>query len=186
MGNRIGYGDGNEQQNRMIVDKLRSLRAAIKYSYQGAHIIKDGKTISYPALINPSKVNESYDEKIVSVEFDYGFTTGDVFTWTETDTKWLIYLQELTELAYFRGNIRRCNYSISWIDDDGGTISSYISLIGPSEGSIDSTIRESTSVDSPNYTLEILMPKTTDSLEFFRRYSKFYLQGLDEGEEDKC
>lgn len=30
-----------------------------------------------------------------------------------TGTKWIIYLQDLTELAYFKGEIRRCNYTVS-------------------------------------------------------------------------
>jgi hypothetical protein len=28
-------------------------------------------------------------------------------------------LQDLTELAYFRGDIRKCSYEIKWEDEDG-------------------------------------------------------------------
>mgnify|MGYP003508933803 CR=1 FL=1 len=34
-------------------------------------------------------------------------------------------------------------------------------------------------MDSPNYSLNILMPKTESALKYFKRYSKFYLQGDD-------
>ena len=49
-----------------------------------------------------------YDEKIVSIDPTYGYKPGDVFEWRHTNTRWLILNQELTELAYFRGNCRRC------------------------------------------------------------------------------
>jgi hypothetical protein len=34
---------------------------------------------------------------------------GDVFTWKKTNTHWLVYLQDLEEIAYFRAEIRRCD-----------------------------------------------------------------------------
>ena len=40
-----------------------------------------------------------------------------------TGTKWLVYLQDLTELAYFRGDIRKCSYDVSWIDENGELLS---------------------------------------------------------------
>jgi hypothetical protein len=43
-------------------------------------------------LINPNKLKQDYDDKIVSVGFEHGFTTGDVFEWRGTGTHWLIYL----------------------------------------------------------------------------------------------
>ena len=49
-------------------------------------------------------------DKIISIGFEHDFKTGDVFEWCNTGTYWLIYLQDLTELAYFRGDIRKCSY----------------------------------------------------------------------------
>jgi hypothetical protein len=34
-------------------------------------------------------------------------------------------------------------------------------------------------MDNPNYSLHILMPKNEDTLKYFKRYSKFYLQNID-------
>jgi len=44
----------------------------------------------------------------LSVGFEHGFEPGDSFEWKNTGTHWLILRQELSELAYFRSNIRRC------------------------------------------------------------------------------
>lgn len=96
--------------------------------------------------------------------------------WVGTDTFWLIYLQELTELAYFRGHIRRCSYKIEW--KDGST---YAAVKGPQETSINSGIKHNISIDVPNYTLMLLIPKTTENIKQFKRYSKFFLSNeLDE------
>lgn len=62
------------------------------------------------ALINPNKISQDYDEKIVSVGYEFNFQPGDIFEWVGTNSYWLIYLQDLTELAYFRGKIRRCSH----------------------------------------------------------------------------
>lgn len=61
---------------------------------------------------------------------------------------------------------------------DGTLSSSPVALRGPKETSIDSTIRENISVDSPNHTLNILMPNTAEALAYFKRYARFYLNGI--------
>jgi hypothetical protein len=52
-----------------------------------------------------------------------------------------------------------------------------VCLIGPQERSINSISKENISIDVPNYTLQIMMPKNDDTVEYFNRYSKFYLKG---------
>ena len=94
----------------MIADKRKSLDRALMYSYQRAFIKKLGENEEILALINPNKLKQDYDDKILSVNFEYNFKPGDVFEWGNTHSYWLIYLQDLTELAYFRGSIRRCRY----------------------------------------------------------------------------
>lgn len=44
------------------------------------------------ALMNPNKLKPDYDEKIISIPFEYDFNSGDVFEWLNTGTFWLIYL----------------------------------------------------------------------------------------------
>ena len=127
------------------------------------------------ALINPNKIKQDYDDKVISIKYDYNFKVGDIFEWVGTNTYWLIYLQDLTELAYFRGDVRRCNYEVSWEDENGETQSSYISLKGPQETRIENSQKHKISIDSPNHSLEILLPRNKSTVDYFKRYSKFYL-----------
>lgn len=103
----------------MIKDKRKTLDKVVLYSYQGAKVRKLDSTESVRALINPNKVKQDYDDKVISIGYEYDFKPGTVFDWENTNTKWLIYLQDLTELAYFRGDIRKCNYQIAWKDEQG-------------------------------------------------------------------
>jgi len=184
---RLGVQGGDVQQNRMIHDKYWSMQHALVYSYQGAKIKKWAHEAVCPALINPDKVKQNYDDKILSIGWEYGFHPGDVFEWLNTGTMWLVTLQELTELAYFRSEIRRCNYTINWQDKETGEIHMiHAAVRGPVETAINFIQKHKISVDNPNYSLDILMPKTKETLEYFRRYSKFYLQGLEEGDENIC
>ena len=194
---RLKSKGGFPQQDRMIRDKRRSLDKATLYSYQGALVKKqlydftpvmEGVREANPvrALINPNKLKMDYDDKIISIGFEHGFHTGDVFEWCNTGTYWIVYLQDLEELAYFRGDIRKCSYEIEWDDEDGKRQRTYVALRGPVETKIDYIQKHGISVDNPNYSLNILMPKTTANLKQFKRYKKFYLQDLVEGEDNTC
>ena len=173
---RLNHQGGNLQQNRMIKDKRRSLDRALVYSYQGADVRKiDSTSDDYVrALINPNKLKQDYDDKIISVGYEHHFECGDIFEWKGTETYWLIYLQDLTELAYFRGDIRKCSHQINW-EDENGKHSTYAAIRGPVETKINYIQKHGISVDTPNYSLNILLPKTVDTLSYFQRYNKFYL-----------
>jgi hypothetical protein len=173
---RMQQAGGNLQQERMIKDKRRSLDHAVWYSYQGAEVVKIDTADRTPvrALINPNKLKADYDDKIISIGHEYNFDVGTVFEWVGTKTYWLIYLQDLTELAYFRGDIRKCTYQIAW-EDEEGYHSTYAAVRGPVETKINFIQKHGISVDSPNHSLSILMPKTEAALKYFKRYGKFYL-----------
>ena len=194
---RLGANGGFKQQGRMIFDKRRSLDRALLYSYQGANIKKISTVIEREdsmlvevsagerpkitrALINPDKNKMDYDDKMVSVHFEADYGPGDVFEWMGTNSYWLIYLQDMTELAYFRGAIRRCSYSINWIDENGNLQSSFAAVRGPVETKINYIQKHGISVDTPNHSLHILMPRSDDIVKYFQRYSKFYLKGCQE------
>ena len=177
MNSRLRFRGGN-QQERMIKDKRETLDRVVLYSYQGATVRKIDTTDLVPALINPNQLKQDYDDKIISVGYEYNFKPGDVFEWEKTGTKWLIYLQDLTELAYFKGNIRKCNYEIKWKDSKGNIKSTFAAIIGPKETKIDSTQTNGISLDSPNHSLNLLLPMNDDTLNQFKRYSEFYLQNI--------
>ena len=188
MANRLNWHGGQPQQDRMIKDKRWTLDHAVKYSYQGAKI-RHTDSIDQEvalALINPDKTKQNYDDKIVSVGYEYGYRPGDIFDWINTGSKWIIYLQDLTELAYFRGEIRRCNYTVSWLDENKEQHTQYLAVRGPVETKINFIQKNGISVDEPNHSLDILMTKTTEALEYFRRYAKFYLKGIEKGDKNTC
>ena len=188
MAKRLNLRGGQPQQNRMIKDKRWTLDHATKYSYQAAkirHTDAEDKEEA-PSLINPDKTKQDYDDKILSVGYEYRYKPGDVFDWMNTGTKWIIYLQDLTELAYFRGEIRRCNYTVSWLDEDGNEHMQYLAVRGPVETKINYIQKSGISVDTPNHSLNILMTKTPEALKYFRRYSKFYLKGIEEEDKNIC
>lgn len=173
----LTYDGGHFQQDRMIRDKRRSLDKALKYSYQAATIEKADDSLTQQkirALINPNKLKMDYDDKVLSVPFEWGFKSGDVFKWEGTNTYWLIYLQDLTELAYFRGDIRRCRYILK-IPTEDGIQEVYAATRGPVETKINFIQKHQISVDTPNHSLNILLPKTPDTVAYFKRYSKFFL-----------
>lgn len=127
LNNRLNYRGGVKQQDRLISGKLTALKRALLYSYQAATaILADGR--EFRCLINPDKLKINYDDKIISIPFEdtclteipgtgekiqpIGMKVGDVFTWKETNTNWLVYLQRLEEKAYFRAEIRKCDYTL--------------------------------------------------------------------------
>lgn len=175
MRKRLTLRGGASQQDRMIKDKKESLERAVLYSYQAAKVCKLGEEVEWRALINPNKLKLDYDDKVISIYFDAGFKPGDIFEWCNTGTYWLIYLQDLTELAYFRGDIRKCKYQINW-QDEGKNKSTYAAIRGPVETKIESSQKHGISLDSPNYSLNIMIPKNEDTIKQFKRYSKFFLQ----------
>jgi hypothetical protein len=177
---RMEQAGGNLQQERMIKDKRRSLDHAVWFSYQGAKVIKTDAADRTPvrALINPNKLKMDYDDKIISVGYEYNFAPGTVFEWVGTGTYWIVQLQDLTELAYFRGDIRRCRYEIAW-EDENGKHKTYAAVRGPVETKINFIQKHGISVDTPNLSLNLYLPLNEDTKNYFKRYSKFYLQGDD-------
>ena len=196
MNNRLHLRGGYSQQERMIRDKRKSFDHACLYSYQGVVVkkIQDGRClgddpIQEPptrGLINPDKNKVDYDDKILSVGFEAGFEPGTIFEWLRTNSYWLVYLQDLDEIAYFRGEIRRCDYIINWLDEDGNEKKTYAAIRGPVETKINFIQKHQVSIDEPNYSLHILMPKNEDTMKQFKRYSKFYLKTADDPDNDIC
>ena len=182
---RLRHRGGESQQNRMIKDKRETLDRVVLYSYQGANVRKlDSETVER-ALINPNTVKQDYDDKTISIGYEHGYKPGTIFDWINTGTKWLIYLQDLTELAYFKGDIRKCSYEIKW-KDGKNEFSTFAAVIGPSEAKIDTTNKDSVSIDMPNYSLKLMLPANEEVLKYFKRYSKFYIQPLKKGDSPIC
>jgi len=122
---RISYLGGQEQELRMNEGKLRSLKRALLYSYQAQTAILEDER-EFKCLINHDKLKEDYDDKIISIPYadvclnaadpteiqDIGMKVGDVFTWKETNTHWIVIQEILEENAYFRATIRKAEDTI--------------------------------------------------------------------------
>jgi hypothetical protein len=181
---RLNYMGGRKAEDRMINDKLRTLKKALLYSYQAATaILEDGR--EFRCLINPDKLKNDYDNKIISIPFydiclnaervgttsmgeePTGLQVGDIFTWKETETDWLIYLRYLEEDAYFRADIRRCNHEA---EINGRKYSVYAR--GPVENSLNWKKGNLEMYNELNYTLIMYITKDDNTLNYFKRFEK--------------
>lgn len=178
MKRRLGYQGGAPQQDRMIQDKLKSMLSATKYSYQAAKFSKWGFEDKISAgLFNPITQTQDYDTKRISVPFDANYQVGDVVKWHNTNTYWIIFLQDKTELAYFRGQCRRCDYKVQWVDGNRQLHSAPMSVIGPTNPMPGTNLTMNTAVDTPSANLVCLVSDNIINREYFTRYQKFLLKG---------
>lgn len=178
---RLQYQGGNQEQ-RFINDKLRGLKRALLYSYQAATAtLSDGK--EFRCLINPDKNKPAYDNKILSIpykdiclnaprvgktsegEIDIDIKPGDVFTWKETNTHWLVYLEYIEEDAYFRSEIRRCDQEVK-IEDN----SYWVYIRGPVETSIEWTQKTGIEWNTLNYSLVMYITADETTNNYFERF----------------
>ena len=189
---RVNYR-GGKAQDRLISGKLMSLKRALLYSYQAATaILTDGR--EFRCLINGDKTKVSYDDKIISIPFEdiclnekeftkkaigqfktseglqiIGMKPGDVFTWKENQTDWLVYLQRLEEKAYFRAEIRKCDYEVALeTEDKTSTYKAYIRKRELDE--IEWHTAKGVSWNDINYSLQMYLTKDATTIDYFHRF----------------
>lgn len=171
-------------------DKLKTLKKAILYSYQSATInLLDRNTFKFnkvfKCLINPDKLKNNYDNKILSIPYEAlqvgeeqtsntlegevptEIQAGDVFYWEETNSYWIVYLQYKEETAYFRGEIRRCDKEVT-INDK----TYKIFFRGPVETAINWNLKDSITYNTLNYSGVVYITKDENTLDYFHRFSK--------------
>lgn len=165
--NAIG---GSTSDGRINDGKLKSLRSAMKNSYQAEWITYND--ITHRCLINPVKLSTDYDQKEISIEFCSGIKPGEVFYWDRTETHWLVLNQRLTEEAYFRGEIRQCDYEI---DTDKNRY--WIWMRGPVETTTEWKLKHNINYNDLNYSLLFYIVKNEDTNEFFTRHRKVKFDG---------
>lgn len=191
---RLQYGGGNAE-GRMQKAKLDTLKKSLLYSYQAeTAVLADGR--KFRCLINPDKVKQNYDDKIISIPYAdiclgmdedkpkpptektsegleiIGMKPGDVFRWERTNTYWLVYLEFLEEDSYFRAEIRRCDFEV---DIDGKKYRSYIR--GPEPGDILWHTKKNISWNELNYDAVMYITKDEHTEQFFHRFSKIEING---------
>ena len=192
--NRLKYRGGGAQ-GRMKKDKLNSLKKALLYSYQSATIVfqnKEDKIFNreFLALINQDKNKNDYDNKILSIPYEdiqlnmdrIGTTTqgqvktmvatGDVFYWKETDSYWIIYLQQKEEKAYFMAEIRRCE---KFVEINKNKY--WVYYRGPVETTTPWNQKAGITWNDMNYTSIIYITKNEETLDFFHRFAEIKIDG---------
>lgn len=159
---------GGDADGRNNESKLRSFHSALENSYQAEWITlhKDEKGERRArCLINPSRLTEQFDKKVISIDFDYGMKEGDVFYWDRTENYWIVNLQQHTEEAYFRGIIRRCEYQV---EVDGEWY--WVSLTGPDEESLEWRNKHKIYFNDLNYSMSLQIAKNNKTVEYFSRF----------------
>ena len=176
---RITVSGGN-QHSRMVKDKLKSLKQALKYSYQSSTIeLSNGKR--FLGLINRDKETGDYDDKILSIPFsdiclnypspkgeeDIGLKGGDVIKWVETDTHWILSLIYLEEVAYLRAKIYKCSQEI---EINGKKY--WVYLRGPVETSIPWNQKAGVEWNDINYSLIMYITLDDNTANSLHRFTK--------------
>ena len=165
---RANYTGYNLHDNNNVDRKYKSFQAALKDSYQAEWItLNKGKENEqrYRCLINPSRLTENFDKKVISIDFNSGVKEGTVFWWDRTEKYWMVNLQQHTEEAYFRGIITRADYEID-IDNEH-----YWAIVrGPVETTTDWQTKHQISWNNLNYSLALQVPKNSVTINYFTRH----------------
>lgn len=180
--NRLKYAGGSDQETRMNMDKLRTLKKALLYSYQAATaVLSNGK--EFRCLMNPNKLGIEFEEKIISIPFEdtclntkqiesTNLKVGDVFKWKENGSRWLITLKKDEETAYFRAICRKCRFEI-----EINKQKYWVYVRGPVEQSVLWTQKNGNYFNKLNYSLIMYITKDENTEDFFNRFKVIYLKG---------
>jgi hypothetical protein len=163
---------GESADDRIVKDKYDSFQAALKRpSYQSETITlldKEGKLTDqeWRCLINPSRLTEQFDKKVISIDYAAGLKEGDVFYWNRTGLYWLVNLQQHTEEAYFRGTITRAEFEIEIEGRHYWAI-----LKGPDETTTDWREKHQIWFNNLNLSMSIEIAKNSSTINYFKRHN---------------
>ena len=170
MKTRIAY-KGETVDDRLVKDKYKTFQSTLSNSYQAEWITlldKEGNKTDkrWRCLINPSRLTEQFDKKIISIDYAAGMKEGDVFYWDRTGLYWLINLQQHTEEAYFRGTITRAEFEI---EIEGRHY--WATLKGPDETTTDWKEKHNVFFNNLNLSLMIEIAKNSSTVNYFKRHN---------------
>jgi hypothetical protein len=171
---RVKYEGYNKADDRNVTGKYKSFKAALGNSYQAEWITLNRGSDNesrWRCLINPSRLTEEFDKKVLSIDFDSGVQEGTVFWWDRTNKYWIVNLQQHTEEAYFRGTISRCDYEI---DIDGTPY--WISLTGPKETDTVWNEKHGIAWNDLNYSMKGIITKNNQTVNYFSRHNVIKLK----------
>lgn len=167
---RMEYLGGN-QIGRINQQKLRSLRWALKNSYN-SRMIKTPLHAAWPCLINTNNLKADYDKEYISVEFDSGLEAGDTFECLDDGTHWMIYLPVITETAYLQSEIIRCRYTLEVNEKEY-----WIYFQGPTETDLRWFQKNQINVNELNLSGTIYIKNDENTKKYFKRFTRVKLDG---------
>lgn len=167
---RMEYLGGN-QIGRINQQKLRSLRWALKNSYN-SRMIKTPLHAAWPCLINTNNLKADYDKEYISVEFDSGLEAGDTFECLDDGTHWMVYLPVITETAYLQSEIIRCRYALEVNEKEY-----WIYFQGPTETDLRWFQKNQINVNELNLSGTIYIKNDENTKNYFKRFTRVKLDG---------
>lgn len=167
---RMEYLGGN-QIGRINQQKLRSLRWALKNSYN-SRMIKTPLHAAWPCLINTNNLKADYDKEYISVEFDSGLEAGDTFECLDDGTHWMVYLPVITETAYLQSEIIRCRYTLEVNEKEY-----WIYFQGPTETDLRWFQKNQINVNELNLSGTIYIKNDENTKKYFKRFTRLKLDG---------
>jgi hypothetical protein len=127
------------------------------------------------SLITQSKEPKwDQDTKNIAIPFSEQIDIGKTIDWIRTGYKYLVLTQNLTQKAYFSGQIQQCNFLLNWKDNSGNTYSQYVVVDGPKEKEDDFKKFFGLSIDEGSGVLLVLIGKT-DGSKVLKRYDRIIL-----------
>ena len=167
---RINYLGGSSL-NRIKQQKLKSFYAALNNDYN-SRLILTPLGEEFQALINDNNTKSDYDKRYVSVDFAAQLGPGDVFECLDDETHWMVYLQDLVEIAYFKSEIIRCRYQLT-IDDTNY----WIYFQGPTETAIRWNLKNNINWNELNLSGTVYIQKNEQTQDYFNRFDKLKIDG---------
>lgn len=150
-------------QKNMIENKNKVLEDSVNSSYFGFNVTKpmESSQTYFKALIMETAAE---DEKIVSTFFKYNVQVGTIIYWKYTNTYWIVYEQNLSEIAHFEGKMLKCkNYQIT---TEQGDFSTYARITAISED--EEQMFNKTLIVSDNSYLKIIIPYSDKAKEVLK------------------
>lgn len=163
---------GGDNMGRINQSKYMSFQAALKNDYNKRMIKFNNQ--SWPCLINSMSggLKADYDKKYISVDFNSGLKAGETFELLDSGTHWMVYLPVITETAYLRSEIIRCDYTLNVNGQEY-----WIFFRGPVETDLRWFIKNSININELNLSGRIYIKNDENTRDFFHRFTHIKLAG---------
>lgn len=113
----------------------RSFAQAVD-SAEGAEVFtvwENGDEEEWKVILKNKKGDWDEDNKYINAPKNVGFEMGNTITWKRLGMRWLILWQDYNIDEFFRGEIKRANYIISWKNKHGQIQRQWAAVQGPIE-----------------------------------------------------